>query len=809
MLGHLRVIDLSDERGHLASRILADMGAEVIMVEPPGGSHARVVGPFVVGSPGPDSSLVHRSYNRGKSSVAIDLASQAGMDQLQVLITGADIVMTAGRPSEIEGQGLSPDTIAAWNPQAIHVTMTPFGWTGPKAEWASTDTTLLASSGQLSMTGDADRAPVRIGLSQAWLHACADGAMGALIAIHERDRSGLGQHINVSVQTSVMAATQSFILSHGYNSPSATRMAGGVKIGPWELRLLWPCLDGHVSISYFFGAGIGPFTQRLMNWIHEEGMCTEQDRSVDWIGYGVELATGAVPMEHYVRMKDEVVADFIATKTKAQLLEASLTRRVLIAPVTTVEDVANFDQFDDRDYWQDVKHQDGSTVPYPGPFAKFSGTPLRSLPAAPSLGSTEYATVAAPRRPRLNSPSESNDSDLPLSDVKILDLQWVMAGPASSRVLADYGAQVVRVESANRVETARTLQPFVDDEAGVENSGLFQNMNAGKLGLTVDMTKPESRGVILDLVRWSDVVCESFSPKAMRNWNLSYEDLCEVKPDIIMSSSCLFGQTGPLASFAGFGNLAAALSGFYEITGWPDRDPAGPFGAYSDYVSPRFLTAAIVAAVDHHSRTGQGQYIDISQAEATTHFLAPFLLDFHHNGRVANRHGNRHPEHAPHGVYPAAGEDEWVAIGCESNDQWRSLANEMQLADDLRHLTTGERIARSDELEDLLAEWTASHTPLALQDLLQAAGIPAHHVNSSPEAFADVQLTHRGHFVNVEHTEHDGVFVEGSRVAFSRTPASVTHAGPAYGQHTFEVLTDILGYDADRIANLAVAGVLE
>src|SRR5271170_4554167 len=223
--------------------------------------------------------------------------------------------------------------------------------------------------------------------------------------------------------------------------------------------------------------------------------------------------------------------------------------------------------------------------------------------------------------------------DLPLKDVKICDFMWVMAGPASTRILADYGATVVRIESPTRIDTARAL--------------------------------------VHDLVRWADVVTESFSPKAMRAWGFDYESLRKVNPQLIMLSSCLMGQSGPLSKIAGFGNMAAAISGFHNLTGWPDRPPAGVFGAYTDYVAPRFTAMAILAALDYRRRKGEGQYIDQSQAECAIHFLGPAILDYTVNGRVDQRVGNSDAAFAPHGVYPAAGDDNWVAIVCRDDGEWR------------------------------------------------------------------------------------------------------------------------------------------
>jgi len=406
-------------------------------------------------------------------------------------------------------------------------------------------------------------------------------------------------------------------------------------------------------------------------------------------------------------------------------------------------------------------------------------------------------------------------SDLPLSDVKVLDFMWVMAGPAATRMLADFGATVVRVESPTRIDTARTLHPRHHNEAGLESSGCFGNCNAGKLGVALDLANPAARDVVHDLVRWADVVTESFSPKAMRAWGFDYESLCKVNPALIMLSSCLMGQTGPLAKIAGFGNMAAAISGFHNLTGWPDRPPAGLFGAYTDYVAPRFTAMAILAALDYRRRTGQGQYIDQSQAECAIHFLGPAILDYTVNGRVDGRVGNSDPSFAPHGVYPAAGqehgEDQWLAIVCRNDDDWRQLCAAMEnedLARDSRFATAAGRREHRDAIDSTIATWSRARDAGAIEDLLQSRGVPSHRVQNSAAAYRDPQLARRGHFVALEHPTLGQFTVEGPRAKLSRTPASVRRAAPTLGQDNQHVLEKILGYDETRISELATSGAL-
>jgi crotonobetainyl-CoA:carnitine CoA-transferase CaiB-like acyl-CoA transferase len=401
---------------------------------------------------------------------------------------------------------------------------------------------------------------------------------------------------------------------------------------------------------------------------------------------------------------------------------------------------------------------------------------------------------------------------LPLDDVKVVDFMWALAGPGTTRTLADYGATVVRIESAGRVDGARTVGPFLDNKPAHDGSGLFGTYNAGKLGLALDLSKPQAREVVLDLVRWADVVCESFSPKAMRAWRLDYESLREVKPDLIMLSSCLMGQSGPMSRFVGFGNMAAALAGFYYFCGWPDRPPSGPFGAYTDYIAPRFGAIAVLAALDYRRRTGRGQYIDQSQAETALHFLTPALLDCAANRRTAQGAGNADPDYAPHGVYPALGDDRWVAIACETDEQWRALCTAMNRPE----LTRAEKFAtfparqrNCTQLDQIVGDWTRGLTADAVEVLLQKLQIPASAVQDSADISHDPQLAARGYLAEIVHPACGKTVIEGPRFRLSRTPAKTARPAPTLGGDNQYVLESILAYDQDRIDKLVAAGALE
>ncbi len=843
MLGAFRVLDLTDERGHLCGAILAQMGADVIAVEPPQGSSARRLGPFVGDVQDPERSLHHWAYNRGKRSVVLDLANDEGAAQLRALAASADILIESAGPGCMDVWGLGYAALAEINPELVYVSISPFGSDGPKADWAVSDLTLQAAAVNMAMTGDADRAPLRTGglFPQAFHNAASEAAGAALIALWERQTvSGLGQHVDMSVQQSMNQACQSYSLSTPLGATPPTRYAGGVLVEGLHVQLMWPCKDGHASVTFLFGAGFRAFTQRLMDWVHEEGFCDEATRDKNWAEYTMMLLDGREPISEYERVKS-VLADFFATKTKAELLDAAMSRRVLVVPVWTTDEVVNSPQLADRDYWETVTHTPGGSddspvqMRYPGSYARFSATPLSSLGPPPRLGEHTDEVLAelgwptrapARSRPRI----EVTGADVyaqdvhtntvqnarPLENVKVLDFMWAMAGPAATRVLADYGADIIRVESETRLEVARSLQPFREDIGDPEYSALYNNMNAGKRGICLDMSQPAALDVIWDLIDWADVIVESFSPKAMAGWGMGWEQVRERRPDVIMASSCLMGQTGPLSLLAGFGTMAAAISGFFYPVGWPDRAPCGPFGAYTDYTSPRWLVAAVMGALEYRRRTGEGQYIDMSQAEAALHLMAPALLDYTANGRKAHRVGNRDHHIAPQGVYRTAAsnefssvvtDDEWIAISCVDDSHWQSLAMLMERSD-LADLTLAERHALHDELDEIISAWTRLRDGTALMHHLQEVGVAAHIVQNSPHYAADPQIIHRGQHVEVPHAKQGSTVVDASRFELSRTPASVTYGGPTLGEHTFDVLTEVLGYDSDRVAELAAAQLL-
>lgn len=393
--------------------------------------------------------------------------------------------------------------------------------------------------------------------------------------------------------------------------------------------------------------------------------------------------------------------------------------------------------------------------------------------------------------------------------LKVWDMSWVGVGPLTARYLADYGATVVRLDTSKRPDPLRSAPPYPQGQPGLNNSLFYGDFNASKLGMGLDLSTEEGRLIALQLAEWADVVVESFVPGTMADWGLAYEDLKKVNPSLIMLSSCMQGQTGPRAQYPGYGNLMAALAGYYEITGWPDRGPVAVYGAYTDFIGQRFCASALIAALDHRRRTGEGQHIDVSQFEAGLTFLGTEFLDFETNDRVATRAGNADPYAAPHGNYPCRGNDRWIAIACFTDDHWNALCDLMGNPDWTKEFSTlAERKAREPELNERVAAWTGDWDRDELFYRLQPH-LPAGPVHAQSDLYEDAQIVYRDYFEWVEHPVMGKVPYNGLQARLSKTPGFVHKPSPCIGEDSLYVLESILGKSEEESGRLLAEGVIE
>ncbi len=399
----------------------------------------------------------------------------------------------------------------------------------------------------------------------------------------------------------------------------------------------------------------------------------------------------------------------------------------------------------------------------------------------------------------------------PLAGVHVLDLSWVMVGPASGRYLADMGADVIKVESSKRIDPVRTLGPFKDGKMGPERSVSYHNLNAGKRCIAIDIRRPEGREIVLRLTQWADIVLESFTPGVLETLHLCYSDLRQRNERIIMASTSLLGQTGPYAKgTSGVGTMGAAMSGATYQIGWPDREPAGPFGPWTDAVTPRFIVASILAALHRRSRGGMGCYMDVAQAEAGIQFMMPAYYEYAANGTIPERRGVAgSPLQIPQGVYRCSGEDRWIAIDASAPAHWDALRAAIggKLRDADFDTIIG-RLRNRAKLEAVIAGWTREQEAEAIEHLLQTAGVPAHVVSRSSDLARDADLLEAGHLNKIDDPVFGEAEIEGPRFSLGRTRLPATRRGPRIGEHTKQVLATVLGMSETEIAQLSEAGVL-
>jgi crotonobetainyl-CoA:carnitine CoA-transferase CaiB-like acyl-CoA transferase len=540
--------------------------------------------------------------------------------------------------------------------------------------------------------------------------------------------------------------------------------------------------------------------------MRDERHITPDTMNWDWSSIHLLIESGEVTADDLEQAR-QVVASFLSLHTRRELLETAIRRKLLIAPQYTPADLRESPQYQARGIFQAIRSSDGVERIVVGSPVKMDGeSPL--LKRAPSLGEHTADILMEAKTWRRQAPSTQAD-ELPFKDLRVLDLSWVVAGPAAGRVLSDFGATVVRVESGKRIDAARVIGPFTAGKRGTEASSVYHNCNAGKLSVSLDLANPVAKDVLADLIGWCDVIIESFSPGTIARWGFGYERIKEINPRAILVSSTLMGQSGPYSQLAGFGNLGSSISGVQRLVGWPDRPPRGPFGPYTDYIGPRFAIAGLIAALDTRHRTGKGSWIDVSQAECGLFFLAPAIMADALSGAVTQARGNDDDTMAPHAVYAARETQDrrsrFVAIAVKDDECWRRLANivgGMQLAQDPRFATQDQRRANLAQLDAILSDWISCKTAGEVEDLLQAQKVAAHVVAASRDVCEDRQLNHRNHFVELDHPVAGRSYVESSRYALSETPAPTPPPPPMLGEHTNLVMRDMLGYEEAKVEGL-------
>lgn len=782
-LAGLRVLDLAGPLGWYCTKVLADLGADVLRIEPPGGDPARRLGPFLAGD-----SLLYRFFNTSKRARTLDLADPAGVAALRSLAGEADLLVTTTRlPVRYE-------EVAGANPRLVWTAITPFGLSGPQADWRATDIVGLAAGGLLNLAGMPGSPPSHPPQEFAYFQAGLMGAVGSLIALRHARQTGRGQVVDVSMQEALINALEN---TYGFwDLMGIARCRLGQKSFSGQAAVI-KCADGY--IIGWLGRRWPPFVQ----WLEREGLLPDHWRNPEWDDVDYRF-------QHLDEI-DAVMHRLIAKLDRATLVAESQRLRIANGPVIDLKELLEEPQLIGRDYWVDVEHQDGRVVRYPGAPYKLSKTPWRIGRPAPLVGEHDGQGWLAERAP---APTPRAGVQLPLAGIRIIDFTWQIAGPLSSQVFADHGADVIKVESSVHPDGLRTMlvprPPWTDS---MNQSGIFNVFNTSKRSITLNLQTEGGHALLRRLIAIADVVLDNYGVDPYPRWGMSEAALRALNPDLIIARSSVMGRSGPRENTIGFGYSISSQAALNAAIGFPGDPPVAVCTAHPDYsCNPYHMVVAILAALHYRDRTGEGQVIDLSQHESTVVMNGASLLDYTANGVVARPSANRHPHLAPHGAYPARGNDRWVAIACESDEDWRRLATVIgrpDLADDPRFATLAARKANEDALDAMVADWTRRWGAREAAERLQTAGVPAAPANSVMDLLRDRHLTARGRYRRIDHPELGQTVVGEPGFLLSALPRLPRRHPVLLGEDTDALLRDLLGLDEEAIALGYIEGVLQ
>ena len=729
LLGDLRVVELPGPATLFAGKCFADLGADVLKIEPPGGDPARRLPPLVtLESDSAPLSTTWLSYDIGKRHEEIALESDAGRTRVLELASTADFLLHGYTARQAAALGLDSASLRANNPGLIEVAITPFGSDGPYADNPASDLVQLAMSGYMHMTGEANGRPLRPSAPmQTYLHGSNHAFAASLLALRHRDQTGEGTVIDQSIRN-----TGLWMLTHTYQHWDMLRInlkrqgqnrdMGAKK----RLRSVFRCKDGFAVWMFATGHIGSRGLQALVRWMDEHAMAPSWLTTIDW--ESTDLLAGDPELSDRL---EAAFSAFLLTRTQAELLDFAISSGLMMAPANNVAGVLDDIQLEARDSWRTID------LPGVGP-TRVPGSPVRVRdvrwePRTEAPGDpTERLAKDAPSVPA---------ASLPLSGIRVLDFGSTLAAPTAARHMADFGAEVIKVESNSHPDTLRVGTPYVGGVPGIDRSAYFAAYSAGKKSFALNLQSPGAKDVVRRLVEQSDILVENFAPGVMTRLGLTPEQLHAWNPRLIIASHALQGQTGPRSRHRGYGQIASGMTGWYDLTGEADGEPLGPYSAYTDFLSWPILFSAMLLALRARDLTGEGQYIDHAQVESSLHFLAPLLLQAEMTGHAASRQGNREDHLAPNNTYKCAGDDDrWLAVSVEGDAAWAAFVAALEapdLASDARFATHALRKKHEAELDDAVGSLLGAREVNEILPRLHTAGIPAGMVARGEDLFSD------------------------------------------------------------------------
>ena len=810
-LAGLRVIELGD--GYAASyaaKLLADFGGDVVKIESPEGDPARFRGPYADDSADPEASGLFAYLNTNKRSIVADVSTDTGAKALDALLRTADILVTNLLPARLEELGFSLPALRKSYPRLIVTSITPFGVSGPWSERRGDELISYSMSGLAYNSPGLPDAAVDPETEPPLHPSCfisgtiggVAGAVAAVGAVHTREKSGEGCLLQVSQQAAVAALQHRDVNNVSYvPGPYRHKRTFSAATTGRMPNFYLPCKDGYVAIP-------APLES---HW----AILVEAMGSPAW-AQSPSFVNGAARTDNFVELR-RLLTEWTMTVTSDALYEIAQKRGLLVFPFYPVRKTINCEHVKSRDSVVDIE-LGGRKARMPGAPVKLRGTPWTLRRPAPRKGEHTAEILAELKRGAADDAKQSagknaaddRGSRLPLAGVRILDFGQFIAVPYSTLWLGWMGAEVISIESRQRM-TSRNAPPFATGHPGDPNaSGYYNPLYSSKKSVTVDMTSSAGRDLVLKLAGAVDVMVDNYSTGVLEKLGLGYDVVSAVNPGLIALSCGAFGRTGPMKKARGLHSAVNLFSGVADVTGYPGGAPRILGGWIPDAVAGTYASFAILSALRHRQRTGRGQYIDLAMYEAFMTLIPEAVIDMSLNDRDPVRMGNRDRMRAPHGIYRCKGEDAWIAISVQTEPEWVALCEVAgrQWQSDPRFADVAARRTHVAELDAAIDAWTRTMGRDGMVDALQARGVAAGPVLRPDELFDDSQIQSLG---VVKTTDHP---VAGLRrqMGLPWTSDSVNadyRRAPLLGEHTHEILTGLLDISESDYQQLEADGVLQ
>jgi crotonobetainyl-CoA:carnitine CoA-transferase CaiB-like acyl-CoA transferase len=779
----LRVIDLADEKGELCGRLLADLGADVIRVEPPEGARSRRIPPFHAGA-----SLYFALRNFNKRGIALDLESAGDRGRLHELLAGADALIESFPPDHLARLGLAPVDLVERHPQLVVTSISDFGQTGPYRDWVATCATLEAIAGQMWKAGSAQREPLIPPGALAYDIASTTAAYATLLALWQRLRSGCGQHIDLSVLEAEAQATD-----WSYSGASVNRNQGAsypeTRNGSGPVYTLYRCKGGWVRMVVLSARQ----WRALWEWLGSP----EAFADPHWEQFLARLTNADVLTRLY--------EEHFASMSMDEVCSEAQRRGIVCTPVLRPEQVLANVHLVSRGTFADVEVARGVRGPTASGYYEIDGVRQGFRTRAPEIGEHQRELLAE-RGERRPAPARRPGPALPLEGLRVLDFGIGGVGVEAGRMLAEYGADVIKIES-------RSYPDFIRTVMGTEMSSSFASSSRSKRGFGVNLKTDEGRRIMRGLIEKSDVIIENNSTGTLDDIGLGWEAVQRINPRCVMVSSQLLGSRGAWGDWIGYGPSTQALGGLVHLWSYADQtEPAGSQAIFPDHLAGRHVALLAVAALLGRERTGRGSHCEAAQIETVTGMLGDLLLKAGLEPGSVRPMGNRSARGAPWGAYPCAGTDQWCVITVRDDADWANLRRALgdpawAAAAELQQAAG--RFASHDAIDARLSEWTRALDKYEVTRRLQDARVPAAPMLTATGMLDDPHYKARGFERPIEQQDLGRISMEGP--AFRATGMSDVRIfqAPRLGEHTREICRELLGMEGAEIERLIAEGALE